>query len=167
MAIFVLVPTTSWLTTQATEGIPSLMLRNGDLAAYSLRGNGTLRHLELVPVGSDRREVAEWIYDQVEDGMAIKAVARELHASLATVRRYLMALELTEQVEAGEWDDLRFSADGEPQWLEATEVIEEDVEEDTYPEEPQDANEHIPGADCEPTGTTGDELEATLAASLA
>jgi hypothetical protein len=80
------------------------MLEANELVAYRVRANGTTRLLRLLPVSSTDREVAEWIYDQVEDGRTVQAVARETHSSTATVRRYLEALEITEQVEAGEWD---------------------------------------------------------------
>lgn len=80
------------------------MLDAGELDAYRIRGNGTTRLLKLLPVASTDRETAEWIYDQVEDGRSVQSVAREIHSSTATVRRFLEALEITEQVEAGEWD---------------------------------------------------------------
>ena len=97
---------------QAIEGSKTYptareQLQAGGLAAYSLRSNGTERHWELVPLGTERRDTAEWIFDQVEEeGRSVEAVARELHVSNATVRRFLAVLELTEEIEAGEWDDI-------------------------------------------------------------
>jgi hypothetical protein len=92
---------------------PKAMLDAGHLTAYTERGNGTTRHLELAPIGSTRRDTAEWISEQVEDGRSLRAVANELHVSLPTVRRHLMALELTEDIEAGEYDQV---------WAEAQEL---------------------------------------------
>lgn len=79
------------------------MLDANELVAYRVRSNGTTRLIKLLPVASTDREVAEWIYDQTEDSRTVQSVAREIHASTATVRRYLEALEITEQIEAGEW----------------------------------------------------------------
>jgi hypothetical protein len=90
-----------------TTPLPDLrsMLDAGQLEAYRVRGNGTVRLVRLLPVGSTGREVAEGIYDEVEDGRTIQAISRELHSSVPTVRRMLEALELTEEIEAGDWDD--------------------------------------------------------------
>lgn len=136
MTIFVLAPTKDWNHASGYAS-PRTMLDKGLLAAYSLRNTGTLRHLELAPVSSTRRDTAEWISEQMGDGLAVKAVARELHVSVATVRRFLLSLELTEQIEAGEWEDLYFQAStGEPQWLELPsqdeEVDDEPVGEDEW-----------------------------------
>ena len=81
------------------------MFENGKLSAYRVRANGTLRPLQLLPIASTVRETAEWIYDQYEDGRTVQAIGRELHVSAPTVRRFLESLELTEQIEAGEWDE--------------------------------------------------------------
>lgn len=91
---------------------PLAMLDAGHLAAYSERANGTTRHLELCPVGSTRRDTAEWISEQVDEGRSLRAVAAELHVSLPTVRRALMSLELTEEIEAGDWDQVWAEANG-------------------------------------------------------
>lgn len=82
------------------------MLDSNQLDAYRVRGNGTLRPVKLAPVGSTNRDTAEWIFDQVEDGLTVTAVARDLFVSEPTVRRFLESLELTEQIEAGEWDEV-------------------------------------------------------------
>jgi hypothetical protein len=91
---------------------PLAMLDAGHLNAYSERANGTTRHLELCPVGSTRRDTAEWISEQVDEGRSLRAVAAELHVSVPTVRRALMALELTEEIEAGDWDQVWAEANG-------------------------------------------------------
>lgn len=148
------------------------LLETGTLGAYTLRENNTMRHLELAPVGSTRRDTAEWISEQLDEGMTVKALARELHSSVATVRRFLLSLELTEQIEAGEWDDLVFDSTGEPAWQNTPEctctVIHWETEDRCtcggYPA--QEAWDDVPGATCEPTGTTGDALAGALADSL-
>lgn len=101
MSEFLLAPRSE--LTPARENLRDMLDAN-ELVAYRVRANGTARLIKLLPVASLDREVAEWIYDQVEDGRSIRAVARDIHASTATVRRFLLALELTEEVEAGEWD---------------------------------------------------------------
>ena len=93
---------------------PKAMLDAGLLVAYSERANGTTRRLELAPMGSTRRDTAEWISEQMEDGRSVRQVAAELHVSASVVRRFLLALELTEEVEAGEWDDVWAETQGFP-----------------------------------------------------
>lgn len=106
---------------------PRAMLEAGELAAYRVRGNGTMRHLELYPLGSTAREAAEWINDAIEmDGRSVQSVARELHISTPTVRRFLESLDLTEEIEAGEWDGLSFDSAGNPVWDNAW--VESDAE---------------------------------------
>lgn len=100
-------------TANATLATAREMLEAGTLTAYTQRGNGTLRHLELAPLGSTRRDTAEWISERLEDGATVAQVAAELHVSKPTVRRMIMSLELTEEVEAGEWDQV---------WAEANEL---------------------------------------------
>lgn len=111
---------------------PRVMLEQGLLAAYRVRSNGTMRHLELYPLGSTVREAAEYVSDRIDmDGATVQAVARELHVSTPTIRRYLESLELTEEIEAGEWDGLSFDSAGNPVWdmawveseLEADELV--------------------------------------------
>lgn len=100
-------------TRNATLASAADMLAAGHLTAYTERANGTTRHLDLAPLGSTRRDTAEWISERLEDGATVAAVARELHVSVPTVRRIIMSLELTEEIEAGEWDQV---------WAEANEL---------------------------------------------
>jgi len=111
MTTFILAPTARTAADQVVAD-PKAMLDAGLLVAYSERANGTTRRLELCPVGSTRRDTAEWISERLDDGLTLRAVARELHVSLPTVRRFIMALELTEEIEAGEWDDVWASTQG-------------------------------------------------------
>lgn len=91
---------------------PLAMLEANNLVAYRVRGNGTTRMIGLLPLGSTERDVAEWIYDEIEEGRSFSSVAREVHSSEATVRRTLLALEITLEVEAGDWDDVWRAAQG-------------------------------------------------------
>jgi hypothetical protein len=111
MTTFILSPAARTAADQVVAD-PKAMLDAGLLVAYSERANGTTRHLELAPVGSTRRDTAEWISERLDEGATVKQVARELHASVPTVRRLLMSLELTEEIEAGEWDDVWADAQG-------------------------------------------------------
>jgi hypothetical protein len=106
---------------------PRVMLEQGLLRAYRVRANGTMRHLDLLPLDSTKRETAEWINDAVDmDGRSVESVARELHISTPTVRRFLESLALTEEVEAGEWDGLSFDSAGNPVW--DTAYVESELE---------------------------------------
>lgn len=93
-------------TRNATLASAADMLNAGTLTAYTERANGTTRHIDLAPVGSTRRDTAEWISERLDEGHTVGAVARELHVSIPTVRRIIMSLELTEEIEAGEWDQV-------------------------------------------------------------
>lgn len=82
------------------------MLAAGDLRAYRVRSNGTMRHMDLYPLGSTKRDTAEWISEQLNDGSTVAKVARELHVSPAAIRRILLSLELTEDIESGEYNGI-------------------------------------------------------------
>lgn len=110
------------------------MLEAGELEAFRVRTDGTTRLINLLPVASTSRETAEWIYDQVEDGRSVQAVAREIHVSVATIRRFLEALELTEQVEAGEWDDTWAELHGFARKTPVDEMSDEQLAEAFQPE---------------------------------
>lgn len=140
MTEYALAPNSKFDVANSPYRTPRVMLEQGLLAAYRVRANGTMRHLDLAPVGSTLRDTAEYVSDRVDmDGASVQAVARELHVSTATVRRYLESLELTEEVEAGEWDDLAFDGQGMPVFtrgLELTEVEDEELAGDTTPVQP-------------------------------
>jgi hypothetical protein len=138
MTNFVLAPSATW-DPQSGYASPRTMLEQGMLRAYTLRESGIMRHLELAPLGSTRRDTAEWISEEMNDGRSVKAIARELHTSVATVRRLLLSLELTEQVEADEWEDLGFDATGEPVWDSASTTEDVTQEDDSLEDALQDS----------------------------
>lgn len=142
MTTFILAPSAHIAATQVVAD-PTAMLDAGQLVAYSERSNGTTRRLELCPVGSTRRDTAEWISERLDDGATLRTVARELHVSVPTVRRFIMALELTEEIEAGEWDDVwaatqGFAAPVDPETEDRAEVLMQVFAETT--EGPRDEN---------------------------
>lgn len=101
MITFILEPSNPNATVRSARD----MLDANELVAYVVRDNEKLRRAQLYPVGSTVRETAEWIYDQVVvDERSVRAVAREIHVATSTVRRFLENLDITEQIEAGEWD---------------------------------------------------------------
>jgi hypothetical protein len=126
MTTFILAPAAHVSAAQVVAN-PTAMLDAGQLVAYSERANGTTRRLELCPVGSTRRDTAEWISERLDDGATLRTVARELHVSVPTVRRFIMALELIEEIEAGEWDDVWASTQGFA--VASTPEVEQDPEE--------------------------------------
>ena len=126
MTEYALAPSRKW-TVGSAHNTPSAMLDAGELTAYRVRSNGTMRHLELYPLGSTAREAAEWINDAIEmDGRSVQSVGRELNISTPTVRRFLEGLALTEEIEAGEWDGLSFDSAGNPVW--DTAYVESELE---------------------------------------
>lgn len=127
MTTFILAPAAHTAANQVVVD-PTAMLDAGLLVAYSERSNGTTRRLELCPVGSTRRDTAEWVSERLDEGATLRTVARELHVSVPTVRRFIMALELTEEIEAGEWDDVwavaqGFAAPVDPETEDRVEVL--------------------------------------------
>lgn len=163
MTNFAISPATP--TTVVREDLAA-MLADGELRAYRIRGNGTMRHVELYPLGSTRRDTAEWISEQANDGRSVAYVARELHVSTAAVRRIQLSLELTEEIEAGEWDGL-LTGTGLYSDAETVELHDE-VAPDARPGTTVTAEtaSDVAGSHCEPEGTTAEELEDTLKASL-
>jgi len=188
MTTYVLEPATA--TTPLRVDVAA-MLAAGELRAYRLRDNGTMRRLSLYPLGSTDREAAEWISDRVEmDGASVQAVARELHISTPTVRRFLESLELTEEIEAGEWNGIwtSYEADqaapamcdhsyegycqvchpnGDPSAPKCTCAAEALGNSWHTPGCPlEDERRAVAGAQCEAEGTTAEELESDLEASI-
>lgn len=134
MATFILAAKSSVKATDV-QADPKVMLDAGQLTAYTERANGTTRHLELCPLGSTRRDTAEWISERLNDGASVALVARELHVSTPVIRRLIMALELTEAIEAGEYDEVWAEANDLAPVALAQEPVEEPVEtrEGVYP----------------------------------
>lgn len=114
-------------TLRAREDLRA-MLDAGELVAYRVRENGTLRLVSLLPVGSTGRDTAEWISEEIEDGRSLASVAQDLHVSLPTARRFLEALEITEEVEAGEWDELWAETHGFAYQPQADELSNEELQ---------------------------------------
>jgi hypothetical protein len=69
------------------------------------RKNGTLRSLPYLASGSDPRKAAEAVAARRAEGETINAIAEDLKASIATVRRMVTNLELAQEIEAGEHAD--------------------------------------------------------------
>jgi hypothetical protein len=78
----------------------------GNVQFYRVRGNGTTRHIPFFAEGTKDREVAEWVAEQREDGVTMKALATELHLSVPSVRRILNSLLLSEEVDEYEDEDI-------------------------------------------------------------
>lgn len=130
MTEYALAPNRKFDVTNSPYRTPRVMLEQGLLSAYRVRSNGTMRHLELYPLGSTAREAAEYVSDRIDmDGASVQAVARELHVSTPTIRRFIEGLELTEEIEQGDWDGLSFDSAGNPVfdtgWVESEEAAEE------------------------------------------
>jgi hypothetical protein len=167
MTTFVLMPATP--ATKLIADVNAMMVA-GELKAYRLRTNGTVRRMSLLPLDSTERETAEYVSDRIDmDGASVQAVARELHVSTAAVRRILLNLELTAEIEAGEWNGIWTAYDSET--VEATEEQSPEakaVADGTVTVElANQIAEDVPGAHCEPEGTTAEELTEALEASLA
>lgn len=79
---------------------------NGTVKFYRVRDNGTFRHIPFLADGTQDREVAEWVADQRDQGVTMKAIATEMHQSVPSVRRILNSLLLTEEVEGYDSDEI-------------------------------------------------------------
>lgn len=91
---------------QPSAGLLADACAAGRVALFRERGTGTLRRLPYLAPDSEAREVAEWCAAAREDGASVATIASESGVSRATVRRALAALALTEEVEAGDLDDV-------------------------------------------------------------
>jgi DNA invertase Pin-like site-specific DNA recombinase len=68
----------------------------GTVKFYRVRENGTTRNVPVLK-GEDL-ELAQAIKAAREEGVSVRDIAKANHISVATVRRYLQELELTEKV---------------------------------------------------------------------
>lgn len=91
---------------QPAAGLLAEACSRGTVALFRQRGTGTLRRLPYLAPESEAREVADWFACRREDGASVASIAAEAGVSRATVRRALAALALTEEVEAGDLDDV-------------------------------------------------------------
>lgn len=168
MTEYMISPTVALGSEGVLESIPKIrdILDSGRLEAYRVRSNGTTRLVRLLPVGSTGRDTAEWISEQVDEGRTVQSVARELHSSVPTIRRFLEALELTEEIEAGEWDDVWAELNGLPLETPVDEMSEEELAEAFRGAEMVDdvmGNRwHASALEAE-TGLGADDLENTVA----
>lgn len=78
----------------------------GSVKFYRLRDNGTYRHIPFLAADSKDRETAEWVAEQREEGVTMKAIAADMHMSIPSVRRVLNSLLLTEEVEEYDTDEI-------------------------------------------------------------
>lgn len=90
-----------------------------DVRVHSIREDGTMRRRHFLVPASKDREIAEWVRLQREGQEAdedegieavtprgMKAIAREMHISIAAVRRILTDLAITEELEDSDEDEL-------------------------------------------------------------
>jgi hypothetical protein len=85
----------------------SALCAAGAVRLYRVRATGTTRRVPYLAVDTDQRAVAEWLSDRIDmDGAPLADVAAEVGLSRPNARRLLAALELTEEIDAGDWDDL-------------------------------------------------------------
>jgi hypothetical protein len=94
--------------TAPAEPVSALSARcaAGTVRLYRVRADGSTRHVPYLADDHPHRAVAEWLSDRTDmDGAPLTVAAAETGLSLPTARRLLAALEWTEEIEAGEWDD--------------------------------------------------------------
>lgn len=112
---FVLTPKAP--TTKVNNVLGALIA--GDVLVHSLREDGSTRRRHFLYESSKDREVAEWVRLQREGQEAdeaegieavtprsMKSIAREMHTSIAAVRRILIDLAITEEIEDSEQEEL-------------------------------------------------------------
>lgn len=91
--------------TQSAKPQPKTLKEAAALGVVKLvrkRKNGTLRHLPYLAPGTGQRKDAEAVAARRAKGETINAIAEDLKASIATVRRMVTNLELAQEIEAGE-----------------------------------------------------------------
>lgn len=94
-------------------------LAKGNVQFYRVRGNGTTRHIPVFAEGTKEFEQAEYVAEQREEGVTMKALATELHMSVPSVRRLINSYLLSDEVAEYEPEDieelLASARDGEPE----------------------------------------------------
>lgn len=81
-------------------------LAEGKVRFYRVRENDTFRHVPYYAEGSEERETAEWVLEQRDEGVTMKAIAAEMHSSVPTVRRMINAVLLAQEVEEYDEDEI-------------------------------------------------------------
>jgi hypothetical protein len=115
------------LTSAPTTTDLLVALNEGKATVHSERTNGTFRRRHFLADGTNDRAVAEWVRlqrtGQEADGEApavtprsMASIAKEMHISVAAVRRILIDLAVTEELEDTDQDEL------EAMWVGSTEV---------------------------------------------
>ena len=78
----------------------------GAVKFYRVRASGSLRAVPYLPEGTEAREVAEWIANEVDEGKSVAQVAFETGLSNATVRRAIACIELADDLYDGELSEM-------------------------------------------------------------
>jgi hypothetical protein len=104
-------------------------LAKGNVQFYRVRGNGTTRHIPVFAEGTKEFEQAEYVAEQREEGVSMKALATELHLSVPSVRRLINSYLLSDEVADYEPEDIEellasareeepvAEGNEEPQWV--------------------------------------------------
>lgn len=71
-------------------------------SVYRVRRDGSLRHVPTLENTPDTRRLAE-VIRALRETDALRQVAEDLMMSTSTARRLLQSLEITEEIENGEW----------------------------------------------------------------
>lgn len=79
---------------------------NGNVQFYTVRGNGTTRHIPVFAEGTEGFQVGEQVAEWREDGRTMKSIAAELHLSVPSVRRMLNSFYLSDEVAGYESEDI-------------------------------------------------------------
>lgn len=100
----------STILTVITEGTTvdnfAASLAEGKVKFYRVRENESTRHIPYFAEGTADREVGEWVLEQRDEGVTMKAIASEMHSSVPTVRRLINAVLLAQEVEEYDEEDI-------------------------------------------------------------
>lgn len=105
----------------------------GKVQFHTERSNGTFRRVHFLADGTKEREIAEWVAEQREQGVTMRKIAAELHASVPAVRRMINDLLMTEEFEQMDAEELEALVQGAAEAETTGEAIDmvEDNSEDT------------------------------------
>lgn len=78
----------------------------GKVQFHRERASGTFRRVHFLADGTKEREYAEWLRAERENGRTMRALATETNYSIATLRRWLNDLALTESIEEADAEEL-------------------------------------------------------------
>lgn len=76
-------------------------INKGEVGIYTVRSNGSTRRMPYLKQRTEARKLAQTIVNRKAAGETMKVIAADLHLSVPSVRRLIVALGVTKSLEKG------------------------------------------------------------------